>query len=401
MGGLCLAQALQRGGVEVEVFEREEHAGLRQGYRLHIESAGVHALCEALPPSLYAVFEATAMRPRPVTAILDQHLAELRRIDLHTQERADGAVRPDVHLNVNRATLRQILLAGLDSAVRFGATVARYEVDADGVTVILADGSRVRGDVLVGADGIHSAVRRQRLPDARTQDTGLRVIYSRIPIERARGTVPPQALADVFAVTTDPQKRFLGMGAVQFPTVPSVAAATAGVAGRFDDPGDYVTCIVGGRHELLGVDDAALRRASGPELCDLMLRFVASWPDATQAIVRAVDPQSAFAIGMHTSVPCAVPASARVTLLGDAVHAMSPTLGRGANMALRDGARLARRLLAVARGDADLAASLAAYEVEMTRSGFDAVRRSAAVGAQIMGQAPLPPGALSLLESRS
>jgi len=84
---------------------------------------------------------------------------------------------------------------------------------------------------------------------------------------------------------------------IRFDIAIAIAIASGAPAG-WPDPGDYVTCIVGGRHELLGVDDAALRRASGPELCDLMLRFVAGWPDATQAIVRAVDPQSAFAIDM-------------------------------------------------------------------------------------------------------
>jgi hypothetical protein len=58
-------------------------------------------------------------------------------------------------------------------------------------------------------------------------------------------------------------------------------------------------------------------------------------------------------------------------------------------MALRDAALLARHLVAVDRGNAELVEAVAAYEAEMTRYGFDAVRRSAAVGAQIMGQAPL------------
>ena len=90
-----------------------------------------------------------------------------------------------------------------------------------------------------------------------------------------------------------------------------------------------------------------------------------------------------------TSVPCAPFAPSRVTLLGDAIHAMSPTLGRGANMALRDAASLARQLIAASRGELGLLDAVAAYEGEMLRRGFDTVRRSAAVGARMMGQAPL------------
>jgi len=365
MGGLCLAHALRRLDIDAVVFERESRAGERaQGYRLHLDSVGVDALRAALPPPLYARFAATAMHPRPFTAILDQHLAEIRRIDA-------GHV-PGVHLNVNRATLRQILLESLD--VRFGAAFVSYASDAGGVTARLSDGTEVRGDMLVGADGIHSAVRRQRLPQAHIQDTGLRVIYSRIPIERARVIAPQQALEDVFAVSVDGDKRMLGMGAVIFPTAPALVGLEA--------VEDYVTCIVGGRLALFEQDATRLRGASSPELCAIMQRFVASWPEQTRAIVDAADPSSAFAIEMRTSVPLAPFAPSNVTLLGDAIHTMTPTLGRGANMALHDAALLARHL-------ASSRDPIAAYEADMIRDGFAAVRASASAGARIMGQPPL------------
>jgi 2-polyprenyl-6-methoxyphenol hydroxylase-like FAD-dependent oxidoreductase len=54
-----------------------------------------------------------------------------------------------------------------------------------------------------------------------------------------------------------------------------------------------------------------------------------------------------------------------VTLLGDAIHAMLPTLGQGANMALRDAGLLAARLADAARDDAPLLDSIAAYEHAM------------------------------------
>ncbi|APR79473.1 monooxygenase, FAD-binding protein [Minicystis rosea] len=132
MGGLCLAQALRHAShashasIDVEVFEREAHPGQRsQGYRLHIESDGADALRSALPPALYALFEATAMRPRPFTAMLDPHLVEKHRIDVDEQERGRAVETPLVHLNVNRATLRQILLLGLEDVVRFAAAGAQ------------------------------------------------------------------------------------------------------------------------------------------------------------------------------------------------------------------------------------------------------------------------------------
>ena len=59
-----------------------------------------------------------------------------------------------------------------------------YVEDADGVTVTLSDGSTARGDVLVGADGIRSAVRSQRFPEVPVIPTGIKGIgvYGRTPL---------------------------------------------------------------------------------------------------------------------------------------------------------------------------------------------------------------------------
>ncbi|RBQ20677.1 hypothetical protein DP939_06220 [Spongiactinospora rosea] len=78
----------------------------------------------------------------------------------------------------------------------------------------------------------------------------------------------------------------------------------------------------------------------------------------------------------------------RVTLLGDAAHAMSPAAGAGAGHALRDAAALTA---ALTRGG-PLIPVLRSYEQEMIASGFAAVRASAANGARVLGQAPLPAG---------
>jgi 2-polyprenyl-6-methoxyphenol hydroxylase-like FAD-dependent oxidoreductase len=69
---------------------------------------------------------------------------------------------------------------------------------------------------------------------------------------------------------------------------------------------------------------------------------------------------------------------------------MTPTLGRGAHVALRGAALLGRRLEAVAADGTPLAAALAAYEAEMLPYGFDVVRSAAAMGTRWMGQRPLP-----------
>ena len=122
--------------------------------------------------------------------------------------------------------------------------------------------------------------------------------------------------------------------------------------------------------------------------------MLAAWPERAASVIRRGDPSSFFLVDMYTSVPCALDAPCNVTLLGDAIHAMTPTLGRGANLAMRDGALLGRALRSVASGGAELPAALAAYEKEMLRYGFDVVREAARVGEQRMAQNPLPASAV-------
>ena len=91
LGGLCLAHALRRRGLDVEVFERDGSPWDRpQGYRLHIDSDGIQALHQSLDPKLYALFDATSMRALPSTTILDTDLSMLRRAPDHPLPEVDG-----------------------------------------------------------------------------------------------------------------------------------------------------------------------------------------------------------------------------------------------------------------------------------------------------------------------
>lgn len=64
--------------------------------------------------------------------------------------------------NIHRADLLDLLASAVPSGtLKFGAQVAGFEQDDDGVTVRLASGEQVRGDILIGADGIHSVIRKQ------------------------------------------------------------------------------------------------------------------------------------------------------------------------------------------------------------------------------------------------
>lgn len=392
LGGLTLAQSLRGNGIDVELFERDASPWDRpQGYRLHLDGDAVNAAREVLPPELRAVFEATSHYTEPFTTILQTDLSVIKRLPTHDElgdiwPPHDG---PPVHANVDRATLRQILLAGLDGALHFSRTLERYESNAGGVTAYFTDGSTARGDILVGADGIRSAVRRQRAPQCETVDAGITAIYGRLPMATAEPLVPAETLTDIFTIASDDRKVFLGLGSVRFPTSPAQAVERFAPGTAMRDQESYVVCIVGGRHEFFPDVDSALRARSAEELRGIAAGMLSDWP-AGADLIRNGDPASFFLVEMYTSVPATLDTPANVTLLGDAIHAMTPTLGRGANVAMRDGALLGRQLKKVADGQIPLAEGLAAYERDMTAYGFSVVREAAVIGEQRMAQNPLP-----------
>jgi 2-polyprenyl-6-methoxyphenol hydroxylase-like FAD-dependent oxidoreductase len=391
LGGLSLAQSLRRTEIHVQIFERDHGPFDRpQGYRLHLDADAINACKEVLSPELNAVFEATAQWTEPYTTILKKDLSVVKRL---LTEDDHGDVWPahegaPVHANVDRATLRQILLAGLDDCLHYGKSLDRYTSDQTGVTAYFSDGTTVRGNLLVGADGIRSAVRRQRAPHAKTVGAGITAIYGRLPASKAKTLVPTETLEDIFTIASDERKVFLGLGSVRFPTPPDQAAEklAKGVAMRPQD--DYVVCIVGGRHEFF---PSGLRDASCETLQRIAAETIEGWSsERASAVIRAGDPSAFFSVEMYTSVPCKLDEPTNVTLLGDAIHAMTPTLGRGANIAMRDGALLGRELKKVAKGSASLNEALAAYERGLLDYGFAVVRQAAEIGEQRMAQNPLP-----------
>lgn len=199
IGGLCLAQALHRAGVDVTVFERAESPdAFREGYRIHIDPDGSRALHSCLPEARFALFEAACGRAPRSFAFLTEQLDELMLVDVSKVDPADPVGR---HRSINRFTLRQILLDGLDGHVEFGKELHRYECAADGtVTAFFADGTRETGDVLVGAEGSGSRVRAQLLPQADRLDTGVVSIGGRLALDASVRAALPRQLTDGVAM---------------------------------------------------------------------------------------------------------------------------------------------------------------------------------------------------------
>ncbi len=375
IGGLCLAQGLRRAGISCTVYESAPGIG-RAGYRLHMNGAGGRALQQCLPDNLFELYMQTSREtPRREVMVMLDHQARELGARPHIGPPNDPR-RP--HTAVNRRTLRQIMGLGLEDIVRYDSTVTGFETDGEKVRVLLDDGTSETGDILVGADGINSVVRRQLLPDVPVVDTGMRGLYSIAPLTDDLTARLPEALFDGFAVATGPNGAMFAYG-VYRPRRPVAEAVAELAPGAAVDPVDpYIMVNLGlppGSPVAAGAPD--LWHSSADTLHALMRTAVRGWDPALADLVEHVDASTIFPVSTRHLQPADPWPAGRVTLLGDAIHAMPPSFGSGANTALRDAAALARALERAAHGDTPVAEAVAEYETEMRAEVFPILRASA------------------------
>lgn len=347
LGGLTLAHGLRRAGMDVSVHERDGERGRAQGVSLHVDDRGWTALRSCLPPEQAAMVAATAGGPRERTLVVseqDGQLAVLRSLD--------GAARPG--RQVHRPLLRDVLLSGLGDAVHFGRAFSRFETGADGtVRARFADGGFATADVLVGADGIGSAVRRQLLPKVAVVDSGRRMLMGATPLRAVAGTGLPELIGDsatsVFTTTAR-----MALGILRYGEAPR-AARDRWLPGLrsavVDTAQDYVMWAI----------PVSRENASGARelVADLhpTLRLVVdeAWPELTVAL----------RIGAIPEMPPWPPGP--VTVIGDAIH-LAP--GFGGNLAMQDAQRLRDALVRAANGELPLLDAIGACEDAMRRVNF-------------------------------
>ncbi|MFI0226448.1 FAD-dependent oxidoreductase [Streptomyces lydicus] len=353
LGGLCLAQGLRGAGVQADVYERDPAITARfQGYRLLLSPVGFEALRGCLPPRWHPLLNAIVGDAFAEQLVLDPQLNRIGKL---------GPGRTGIV--IDRQVLRHLLLTGL--TVRTGAALTRYDVLDDGkVEGRFAHGAPTTADLLVGADGVGSAVRAVLSPQTTATDTGARFVIGRTPLTERFATLAP-----AFGSKIAGDGVSLMLGAMRFRTPPKQAAEELAPEVTLPDIRDYV------RWAMLLPPNGSL---GAPTAQEAALSRMDGWHPDLQALIEQADPDNSTLLSIRVVEPRERWAPGPVTLLGDAIHATSPTGGNGANTALRDADLLRRCLIEVVERRQDLLGAVGDYERQMFEYGGEAVRHSLA-----------------------
>ena len=248
-------------------------------------------------------------------------------------------------------------MAGCESYIHWAHHVTGYELTSSGVRAIFADGSKSdEGDLLVGGEGIYSKVAKQ-LSNGRlkTYDTGARGIHGQAPTTAFKGLGE-----GVWRLTDDsrPGGRIFVITNVR--------------PGDMDDPSVQFGWTMGAQPGVIKIanDDYSITGAPAAEIAKSL---TSDWHPRFKTLFEEMAVSEAAFWKITCSTPSGVPKWAnepRVTVIGDAVHSMTPAGGIGANTAVRDSALLGE-LLAEAGGYAE--GVTAAYEKIMRVYASEAV----------------------------
>ncbi|KAF5669063.1 FAD NAD(P)-binding domain-containing protein [Fusarium denticulatum] len=371
-GGLVLAQILRQDPrFSVAVYERgvRDGSGISSlaGFRILVPPSILEDLRSQLPASVATLIDDAIGVPQAQgnrVAFMDEQCRLICRLDV--QQSRDMC-------SVSRWKLREALLHGAEDIVKFGKEFSSYEQldgESGDVKVRFADGDEIECDILVGADGAGSKVRKLLLPNSQRSASGLTVVYFKAPFTPETEAMIPWKSGCV-AIT------------------PRRSMVVAYYKDRQRPYGPYDLENIDPAHSFLmfGLGcytNEFVNRSKHPdkmtpeELKDECLARAKNWNPLLRALIALSVPSSVFLSHVKTQDPIEPWESGRVTLLGDAAHSMTPYLGKGASSAIIDAMSLAKALKSEPKpGQGDfLKAQLSIYEEAMLKHGFEAARQS-------------------------
>ncbi len=324
LGGLVAGIALRRAGFDADIHEQADRLG-EVGAGLTL-SRGAQSVFRAL-----GVQDQVAPFACRSSAFPFLHYASARLLagapDFGSGEPDDGVA--DIGRQIHRADLHAVLVAAFEELgppVRLGHSLAAIDQSADTVHAAFTNGDSAVGKALIGADGVRSVVRGIIAGADSPRFTGQIAYRFLVPAEIAR----PFMAQGRGAVWLGPRRTF----------------------NRYTLRGGAIVNCVGIAATDVWIGDGWSTPAS---VAEMRADFAGFHPDVLGLIDHAT---GAIKWGLFDRAPLDAWTHGRVTLLGDAAHAMLPFLGLGAAMAIEDGMILARAFAS----EGAVAPALARYE---------------------------------------
>jgi len=274
---------------------------------------------------------------------------------------------PGSFIRGGRESFRTLLWGANNLRVSADKEFTHYEADEDGVTAFFKDGTKARGKLLIGSDGLHSRVLDQLLGSTRDKPvlSSYVPLFGELDLPREQYEPLRQLAKSAIQVSGSGFRQMIGMLSMEEDR--SSSRWFWALMPRRENPEPLSDWI---------------QHASTHELYEYAVEFTKDYHPIVQNVIKyggpkaIIQPQPKF----QEFVPPERLPEGRVTVMGDAAHAMIPFRGAGANTALLDASDLAKLLIKAHTEGTDPSSIVGQYLATMIPRGREAVLSSRAAG---------------------